>query len=442
MRRTLAPLCVVLLGMLGAVPIVAQQTGVGTLGLATAGSGASAAYGVRALSVSPARLAWSNSVEWRLPSFGARLGLRPVSPRDVARFSGDVVPTGVREEWLERIEASGAQEGSTFGRVVPFGVARGPWAVQLSSAGEIGAALNADAAEALLFGNAGRTGTPRALDFSGSQAEAWASTTLTAGRGWTLPALSERLPGEWAVGVAGKLTFGHALWSAADAGSGTLVDPLSLEGLLPIVQTASGGWRRGLGVGADIGVSWRSGLWTGDLVLGDVVSQFDWDVDALEFRRGQLLIGPDTTFDGSDRLDYTLAPVALRTHVERFSFDRSITVALGRSVSEYTRVAIEGVCGPAALDPARSRTLGPGSRSDSSPCQGSSSIAYTRGPVVWRGGVGGGTLGVDVGAGVEWRGPRMSLEAAYGRRFGTSPSTALAVGAVLRARGPSGTEVR
>lgn len=422
----------------------AQQTSSGSLGLATAGSGASEAHGVRALTTSPARLAWADDdfVEWILPSFGVRLGLRPVSPRDVAQFSGDVVPAEVREEWLRRVEAEGAQEGGTFGRAVPVGVSVGSWAVQISTAGEVGAALNPDATEALLFGNAGRTGSPRTLDFGGSQAEAWATTTLTAGGGWAIPSLTERLPGEWAVGVAGKVTFGHALWSAADAGSGTSVDPLSLEGLLPIVQTVGGAWSHGVGAGADISLAWRSDRWTADLVLGDFVSGFEWDTEALEFRRGQLLIGPDTTFDGSDRLDYALAPVALRTHVERFAFNRSVTLGVSRAVGTGTRVAVEGACGPGPLDPARSRTLGPNADVSGglSPCRASGSITHLSGPVALRVGAAGGTLGGDVGLGLEWRGERVSLDAAYGRRFGDSPSTGLALGAVVK--GPRRSEAR
>jgi len=421
------------LGPIG--PLSGQQIALAPRALGTATSGAATASGVFALAASPARLAWGRPgfTEVVLPTGGFRLGLRPVGPRDLARYSGAVLPASVREAWLREIESEGAEQGASSVLLTPLAAARGRFAFQITTLIEVAATLNPDAAEALLFGNAGRTGVPTVLDFEGSTAEGWAVTSFALGAGWPLVGLSARTGGEWAIGGTARVSVGHYLWSALDAGSGTSTDPLALEGILPVVATTPG-LARGSGIGVDLGAAWRNVDWTVDLVVRDVLNSFAWDGQDLEYRRGALGIGPDSTFNSSERLPLALAPVALRSRVAEFGFRRSATLSVGRRFDGRMRGAIEATCGPVALEARPGRLRGPlrAVDEDFGRCRLGASVERQLRRLTLRGGASASDLGTDVGVGVTWGGARGSLEFAYGRRLGSLEATGLALGATLR----------
>ncbi len=409
--------------------VAGQKVVVGPGALGTATSGASFASGANALTSTPARLAWNrlDRTELLFLSGGVRLGLRPVSPRDVARYSGKVLSAAVREEWLSEVESHGALEGVSSAVFSPFVIARGHFALQVTTSAEVTAALNPDAVEALLFGNAGRSGTPASLDFGGSTAEGWSMTTVALGGGFAMKRLSAVTGGEWAVGATAKFSFGHLLWSALDGGSGTLTDPLSLEGVLPVVATPLGA-SQGTGLALDGGAAWRNAVWSVDLFVRDLVNTFEWNNEELEFRRGVVAISPDSAFEGSERLGLDLAPLALRTRVQAFSFKPSLTLSLARRLSSTLEVAVEGSCGPTPLTPARTTRLGlSGADIDPNHCRSGASAQHVFRRVTVRGGATVGSRGADLGVGVLWKGSRGVIEVAYGRRLGDLPASGLAV---------------
>ena len=76
--------------------------------------------------------------------------------------------------------------------------------------------LHPGAVEAFLFGNAGRTGTVKALDLAGSSFQSAVYSTGAISYGRRLPAVPLS---NFAVGATAKYTVGHMLVSGVDNGS-------------------------------------------------------------------------------------------------------------------------------------------------------------------------------------------------------------------------------
>ena len=75
------------------------------------------------------------------------------------------MPDAVRDEWLAQVLEAGGQTGSVSAGGTPIALTIGPVGIQVSSRASAEVAdLSTDAAELLLYGNAGRTGEPRDFD--------------------------------------------------------------------------------------------------------------------------------------------------------------------------------------------------------------------------------------------------------------------------------------
>src|SRR6185436_20920987 len=85
--------------------------------------------------------------------------------------------------------------------------------------------LNPDAVEAMLFGNAGRTGTSRDMNLQGSSFSVGAFTTAGASYGISFGSDASR----FGIGVTGKYIVGNALGIAEDQGSSTSASSVSVD---------------------------------------------------------------------------------------------------------------------------------------------------------------------------------------------------------------------
>src|SRR6476619_7212278 len=122
------------------------------------------ARGFGAVAWNPANLGLPGNPRFSLALLGLRgsSDLGPISTSDVARYQGVALPDDVRDAWMRRIEDQGGEQGQLGGGVTYVGASLGRFAFQLSSAVTCDANLAPDAMELILYGNAGRTGTPRA----------------------------------------------------------------------------------------------------------------------------------------------------------------------------------------------------------------------------------------------------------------------------------------
>jgi len=273
----------------------------------------------------PGALALPSAPAWSLVLASGHLGagLDPVDLRDLKREGGRRLPDATRDEWLRRIREAGREAGSGGVVVTPLAVSRGPLALQLSVLGMGDMLLNGDAAELLLFGNAGRTGQPGEFQLEGSFIDGAVFTTLALGGAIPLslpPALNGG--GEVALGAALTWTQGNLLLLGRDGGSGFSGDPVRIDLRFPVVQTdpEGGRLRNGGGVGVDLGLAWERGPWSGGIVAQNVVNSFRWDPERLRFRPGEALLDPGDASSDFDTRPYGEAPAFLREEVEASRF--------------------------------------------------------------------------------------------------------------------------
>ncbi len=280
---------------------------------------------------------------WLLPSMGFRAGLEPVSLADLAAYSGRAVPAEARRGWLDRIERAGGQDGAAEAGAIVMAVRRGRWGASWTASARTLAALNPDAAEALLFGNAGRTGQAAELAFDGSSIDAWAASRFSLGVGaW----LEELGAGSWAEGVSAGATLswtvGHGYVTGADGGTTLLGDPVVLDGVFPLVQGELAG-SMGSGLSVDLALRAIRGPWTLVLHGERVFDAFGWSAPDLSYRPGVALLGPDTAETRSPRLPLSAAPGSIQDRVGAFGFGRGLTVGAARALARGW-VAADAAC--------------------------------------------------------------------------------------------------
>lgn len=310
----------------------------------TAASSAASLRGAGGLAANPAALALPTSPRWSLvlPSGSLLTALDPVTGRDLGRWGGKRVPEAERERWLQRITSAGGERGAAGGEGTVLALSRGRWGIQLGSMATGSTRLSPDAAELLLFGNAGRSGTPGDFQLAGSRLDLGVYTSVALTR-----AIPLRLPGSWgipgatALGASLKLTGGTFLLLGRDAGSVLRGEPNRLELRFPLVESAPGGGPAsgGWGMGLDLGAAWESGPWAGSLRLENLFHTFGWDPERLRYRPGEALFQGGETDSDFDPVPLREGPPGFRELVDELRFRPALEVGAARSIGRLTRVS-------------------------------------------------------------------------------------------------------
>src|SRR5690606_29300317 len=154
---------------------------------------------------------------------------------DLAEYEGIVVPTSVRNAWLQQIVDNGGQHLGGDVDVTPLAISIGPVALSATTSLRGNGSMPAAVAELLLFGNAGRTGVPADYELNDLAIDANATTTFAAAYGRKLASVP--LLGDFAVGVTGKYIVGHGMASMRDNGSTVTSAPLAVNLNAPMVLT-------------------------------------------------------------------------------------------------------------------------------------------------------------------------------------------------------------
>lgn len=311
----------------------------GALGLGTPSP--ALARGFAAVAANPAALGAPDGpgVSATVLSLGLRSGLDPVTLGDVAEWEDRDVPHRVRMRWLEDIRTRGSQAGAAGVDVTLASVTRGRLGAQVSTRAHGDVLLNPDAAELLLFGNAGLDGTPRDFELAGSRGDGWIVTTAAVAYG--------RPVGRIAGGglhAGGTLTFsvGHALGLGRDNGSGLGGDPTELDLRFPVMHVGGDaeGIDHGHGLGLDVGVLWITDAVTVGATAVNVFNTFDWDLRDLSFRPGAAVFDPDESSTDFDERPAEEAPPVLLDALEALTFRRGLAVgAAWRPPGEWTLTA-------------------------------------------------------------------------------------------------------
>jgi hypothetical protein len=356
--RATAAVCMALLG--ASATLAAQQANSSAAATGMNGNYVAMGQGQDAVAWNPAMLGISRNPHFSLnlltPSGGA--GLSPVSWNDMAQYAktNDSVPASVRRAWLSSVTARGGETGSENGSMNWLGVSLWHFALTVSTTETMQTTLNPDMFQALMFGNAGYTGSLQTLQFSGSNMHMSAFTTAAASYGYSLGNSSIfGLPaGESSIGVTFKYVMGNFLLIGEDAGS--TIDASNVNVNFPVVMTStsdssnSGGsgnsgnsgsnsvTKGGKGVGMDVGYAWRGDKMTASFVIQNLFNSFAWDVTQLESRPGTAVFNGTTNTSNFNSTAYSSAPASLQQAVKDYVFKPAILMGVAYKVNHATTV--------------------------------------------------------------------------------------------------------
>ena len=283
-------------------------------------------------------------------SIGGFTALKPIDMSAVKPYEGKNLPADVREAWLAKVTAHGGENGRAEGGATALGLSVGHLAFQLATSGYADANLSPDAFEAVMFGNAGRTGAPHDLSFAGSAIDGAAFTTGAVSFG--LPTPTELLGGRLSLGVTAKYVLGNAMARGADDGSAINYSGSTLR--FPVVYAdPSEKMDNGHGMGVDVGAAWSAAGLTLGATIQNMISGFRWDTTGMYVK---MVSGSfDGTTTSADVVDvpYDSASASLRSAIAntRFAPVMSVGAAFsllhGTTVTADVRRAGEGmVAGP------------------------------------------------------------------------------------------------
>lgn len=327
-----------------AAPALAQLPGAGAAATGLGDNYTAVARGVDAAAWNPAGLGMPGNPRFSL-AFGGRAdaGISPVSLTDVAAYAILPLPDDVRSRWLADIREQGALRlnGSLGGS--PFALSTGRFAIQVGSQLHGIGELAPDAAELVLFGNAGLTGEPRDLSFAGTRFLTSVVTTGAVSYAQPLALRLGPLPEQhFAIGATFKYIVGNALAMGTDRSSVASTEPLGVRVDFPVVQSDSAfgdNGNAGSGLGLDVGASWRAGPYAIGASVQNVLNTFAWNVDDFYWRAGQATYGADGSTQDFDTLRTMAdAPADVRKGVTDLRY--APVVALGGAWTLSPRVML------------------------------------------------------------------------------------------------------
>lgn len=321
-----------LIGVALAIPAQAQLPSAGAAPLGTADNYTALARGFTAIALNPAGLGMPGNPGFSMTMIPvqARSGLAPIGLGDIKQYEGVKIPRDQKIEWLDQIVRSGGITGSGGAEVSAFAMNVRNFGFQISTVADVSATLNGDAAELLLFGNAGLDGEPHDFDLDGSTLDAFAATTVAVsyGHGLNLPI---NLPGsKFAVGATVKYTVGHALVLGRDAGSLLSSDPIEVELRFPTIGPGEefDAMNAGQGFGLDLGAAWEFGPWSAGASVQNVISTFEWNVDELAYRPGEAYFNDTDNGSDFDEQPAVNAPDELLAEVKELGFDPRMVIGV------------------------------------------------------------------------------------------------------------------
>jgi hypothetical protein len=267
----------------------------------------------------------------------------PISPKDLKLVGDRALTDAEKQDWLERITAQGGQKGSLGADITYLSFNVGPLGLQLSSSITGGLDLGPDAAELLLYGNAGRTGNPRTFAFDGSSFTMAATSTAALSYGMPLNILPDQ---DLAVGVTVKYTVGHAIFDGRDAGTTFGTDPLEARISFPVLHTdtAFDSLKQGGGYGLDIGAAWRGGPLELGFSLQNLINTFSWDEESLFYRSGSAILTAASSESEFDAHPIASAPAEIRERARELAdgYRYRPHVNLGAAYHPSTRLTLVG----------------------------------------------------------------------------------------------------
>jgi len=313
-----------------------------TKALGTANNYTALARGYSAVALNPANLALPGNPKFSLSLAPVQVksGVGPIGLGSIADYEGKAIPTSTKLSWMRQIEDAGGLTGSGGAQTsaLAFNIHR--FGFQICTVGDVEAHLNPDAAELILFGNAGRTGIPRDFQLGDSRIDGFAATTFA--MSYAAPLNIELgFPGAlFAVGATVKYTVGHALILARNAESLVTSDPLLVDMKFPVIapDTDSDWFDRGHGFGLDVGAAWQWERWTAGVTIQNLIQTFNWDIENLTYRPGNAFFSEDESSSDFDERPAVEAPSSLHDAVDKRDFDTRLSAGVAYCLTDKLTV--------------------------------------------------------------------------------------------------------
>ena len=216
--------------------------------------------------------------------------IAPVTPGDVKPFEGRLVPRDTKESWMERVLSADGQRGAAAIDVAEIAVTFWNVGLQLSTLVAADVRLPPSVVEAVLFGNAGRTGEPADVSLADAWVEGYAATTAGLSLALPIPVFEEHLD-QVAAGVTVKYTLGHAVAVGRSAGSLSAESlQADLDSFLIHTRVADdveiGDYvNGGSGMGLDLGLMVSLDRLAVGASVQNLFNTFAWDQSLLTYRR-------------------------------------------------------------------------------------------------------------------------------------------------------------
>lgn len=314
--------------------LTAQLANASAVTLGQGGNATATARGFAAVASNPAGLGMYDSPGFSLALAPLRLrtGLDPVTMADLVDVQGQVISSATKEEWLTRIAANGGQTGAFGVRVSALALSAGAVGFQLSTLVSGSMTLAPGVAEALLYGNAGRTGQPTDVEIEGSRMDGFAVSTAAVSFG--IPVGDRISP--TAIGATLTYSVGHGVLLAEGSTGALRSDPIQANVVFPTVMTddEDASINGGSGVGLNLGFVMERDRMTFGVSAINLVSTFEWDTERLIYRPGTALIEEGNNATDFEKQAYGSAPATLRATLEEMTFLPTLAVGGAYEVNE------------------------------------------------------------------------------------------------------------
>ena len=296
-----------------------------------------------AVAWNPANLGLSGrAFTFSLLTTAGTTGLAPVALSDFANFSGKIVPPETKEAWLTRI-GTGTEKGSLDAGISLLALSIGHIGFQAGVVGTGGANINQDFAEALLFGNTGRTGTAKTFSFAGSRANGSVFGIGAVSVG--LPVMGDEAAGsQLSLGVTAKYIQG--IGSGRGIDNSATISPNLINAQVIGVYTDSthvANGSIGSGIGADVGLSYGGAGNNFSLTVRNVTNTFKWNTSAFVTRTKSYTFDGTTSKSTDTTTAYSTAPQVLRDSLENEKFKPEVAVGISRHLGSDLLIDIDAM---------------------------------------------------------------------------------------------------
>ena len=301
--------------------------------LGQANTRATLARNYEAISLNPAALGMPGNAKWSLSlASGTAAGAGgPVGYGEIVKYQKDLIPRDVKEDWVRRIEGADNESVEGEAGISLFAMTWGRFGLEVSGSGILLADVNADAAELMLFGNAGRTGVPADFDMGNSATNNAGIGNIALAYGMPL-GLRIGSSAQQSAAIGATLHYSQAMFLVNGSNAGTQIsgDPVELAINFPIVVEGFDGVNNlGSGVGLDLSGMWTNQTWSASFGVRNIFNTFAFDLDKMEYRPASAVFSGDTV--GVTRFDpvpLSQGPPELQERVKNVDIEPIVDAAM------------------------------------------------------------------------------------------------------------------